>query len=103
MGVPAIVDIITQLKCPVCTVAVGIVASLSVLILAAGTKGQRYSLPNARILIQQPKCGLFGQFADVKLQEREFRNIMKIISAYYMKFTDLPIEQLENENDRDNF
>merc|ERR1712110_1277229 len=93
----AIVDVILQLNCSISTVAVGMVASLSVLILASGTKGKRYSLPNTRILMQQPRYGTLGPLIDVKLQEREFKSTMRIISDIYMKLTGLPSEVIEKE------
>merc|ERR1712146_843186 len=86
----AIVDVMTQLSCPIVTVALGMVASASVLVLAAGTKGRRLSMPNARILIHQPHGGSMGSVDEVIIQATELNRSMKLVTAWYSKFTNLP-------------
>jgi ATP-dependent Clp protease protease subunit len=102
-AVLAVVDLITSLRCPVSTIAMGTVASPSTLLIAAGSKGRRFSMPNSRILIHQPQGYHEGSIDEVKIQTDELAKITTIISAFYSKFTGLTIEAVENETIRDNF
>merc|ERR1712224_560511 len=92
-----------QIKCPISTVALGMVASASVLILVAGSKGLRFSMPNARILIHQPRGGCSGSSVEVNIQVTELNKTMRLIIFIYSKLTGLSAEIVEEKIDRDEF
>jgi ATP-dependent Clp protease, protease subunit len=106
-GIPfaimAIIDTLAIIKCPVSTVALGCCMSQSTLLLAAGTKGRRFSMPNARIMMHQPQGGAQGTIHDVKIQATELNRTMRVIQAMFADFTGLPLERVEEETDRDRF
>jgi ATP-dependent Clp protease, protease subunit len=102
-AVNAIIDTMAVLKCPVSTVALGACMSQSTLLLAAGTKGRRFSMPNARIMMHQPQGGAEGTTHEVSIQAAELNRTMKVIQAMYADFTGLPLERVEEETDRDTF
>jgi ATP-dependent Clp protease, protease subunit len=77
--------------------------SQSTLLLAAGTKGRRFAMPNARIMMHQPQGGAEGTIHDVKIQATELNRTMKVIHAMFADFTGLPLERVEEETDRDRF
>ena len=102
-AISAIIDTLAIIKCPVSTVALGACMSQSTLLLAAGTKGRRFAMPNARIMMHQPQGGAEGTIHDVKIQAKELNRTMKVIQAMFADFTGLPLERVEEETDRDRF
>jgi ATP-dependent Clp protease protease subunit len=99
----AIYDTIKYVSCDVSTVCVGQAASLGALLLAAGTKGKRYALPHARIMLHQPWGGAEGSASDISLQAKEILRLKKTINEILAKETKRPIEQIEKDADRDFF
>ncbi|KAF7278050.1 ATP-dependent Clp protease proteolytic subunit-like [Rhynchophorus ferrugineus] len=88
---------------PISTWCVGQCCSMASLLLAAGTKGMRNSLPNARIMIHQPSGGVTGQATDIKIQAEEILKIKKQINKLYEKHTNMSLEKVESSLERDNF
>ena len=90
-------------KADVSTVCFGLAASMGAFLLAAGTKGKRYCMPNARIMIHQPVGGASGQALDVEVQAKEIlankRNVIRLVSG----FTGRTPEQVEKDIDRDRY
>merc|ERR1740138_267752 len=99
----AIADVLMQLKCPVSTIAIGMVASPSPLLLAAGSMGRRLSTHNARILINQPEGLLSGSFSEVKIKKTELSRTSMLISCFYSKLTGMKREWIEKKMSRDFF
>ena len=97
----AIYDTINFMSCDVVTYCVGQAASIATLILAAGTKGKRYALPNSRILIHQPSGGATGQLSDIKIAAKEINRWKKVINEVLAKHTGKSIKQVEKDSDRD--
>ncbi|KAL0917313.1 hypothetical protein M5K25_012368 [Dendrobium thyrsiflorum] len=99
----AIYDVVQLVRADVSTVALGIAASTSSIILGGGTKGKRLAMPNTRIMLHQPLGGASGQAIDVEIQAREIMhnkdNITRIISS----FTGRPFEQVQKDIDRDRY
>lgn len=102
-SVNAILDTMAITKCPLSTVALGACMSQSTLVLAAGTKGRRFSMPNARIMMHQPQGGAMGTIHDVKIQAAELNRTMKVIQQMFADYTGMPLERVEEETDRDRF
>jgi ATP-dependent Clp protease protease subunit len=73
------------------------------LLLAAGAKGKRFSLPNARIMVHQPSGGAQGQATDIEIQAREILNLRKRLNEIYVRHTGQPIEAIEQALERDKF
>lgn len=99
----AIYDTMQQIECPVSTVAVGFTASFGTVLLTAGTKGMRYSLPNATIHMHQPLGGAQGQASDIAIQANEILRLRKRLNEILSHHTGQPIEQIEEDTDRDIF
>jgi ATP-dependent Clp protease protease subunit len=99
----AIYDTIQFLRCPVTTYCVGQAASMGAVLLAAGTKGKRFALPNARIMIHQPWGGVQGQAADISIQAREILRLRDRINEILAFHTGKPIEAISKDTDRDFF
>src|SRR5215216_503506 len=99
----AIYDTMQFVSCDVATTALGMAASMSATLLAAGTKGKRSALPNARILLHQPHIGggLGGQVSDVEIHAREMVQSKKRMNELYSQMTGQPIEKIERDTDRD--
>jgi ATP-dependent Clp protease protease subunit len=87
----------------VATLCIGQAASMGSLLLTAGEKGMRFSLPNSRIMIHQPSGGFQGQAADIEIHAREILALRKRLNEIYVKHTGQDIETIENAMDRDNF
>lgn len=99
----AIYDTMQYLKCDVTTYCVGQAASMAAVLLAAGTKGKRFALPNARIMIHQPWGGVQGQASDISIQAQEIlrlRDRLNAILAYHCGRT---AKDVATDTDRDNF
>ncbi|TET70274.1 MAG: ATP-dependent Clp endopeptidase proteolytic subunit ClpP [Candidatus Zixiibacteriota bacterium] len=99
----AIYDTIQFIKPDVATTCVGLAASMGALLLAAGAKGKRAALPNARILIHQPWGGVQGQVSDIEIHAKEMLEVKKRINEILSKHTGQPIEKIEKDTDRNFF
>jgi ATP-dependent Clp protease protease subunit len=99
----AIYDTMQFVKPPVSTLCVGQAASMGSLLLCAGTKGRRYALPHARILIHQLSGGFEGQAADIEIQAREALRQKEILNEILGRHTSKPVKQIEKDTDRDYF
>lgn len=99
----AIYDTIQFVKPAVCTICMGQAASMGALLLAAGTKGKRSSLPHARIMIHQPLGGVQGQAVDIDIQAREILRMREEINRILVKHTHQSLEKIERDTDRDFF
>ena len=99
----AIYDTMQFLKCDVATYCVGQAASMGAFLLAAGEKGKRYALPNARVMIHQPLGGFQGQASDIEIHAREILKIKEDLNRMLSHHTGQPLEVVERDTDRDNF
>ncbi len=99
----AIYDTMQFVKPPVSTLCVGQAASMGALLLAAGSKGKRYALPHARILIHQLSGGFEGQAADIDIQAREALRLRDVTNLILSQHTGQNLKKLEKDTDRDNF
>ena len=99
----AIYDTMQYLKCDICTYCIGQAASMGAVLLAAGTKGKRSSLPNSRIMIHQPLGGAHGQATDIQIQADEILRLKNNLIAIMAKHTGQKITKLDKDMDRDNF
>jgi ATP-dependent Clp protease protease subunit len=99
----AIYDTMQYIRPDVSTICIGQAASMGSLLLTAGAKGKRYSLPHARIMIHQPAGGFQGQATDIEIQAREILRMRSRLNSLYAKYTGQPIEEIEKAMDRDKF
>ena len=99
----AIYDTMRFLSCDVCTYCVGQAASMAAVLLAAGSKGKRYALPNARIMIHQPWGGAEGQAADISIQAREILRLRDRLNEILAFHTGKKTEAVARDTDRDYF
>ena len=99
----AIYDTIQYIKPDISTVCVGQAASMGSLLLAAGTIGKRYALPNARIMMHQPSGGIQGQATDIQIHANEILALRSNINQIYVKHTGQELKKIEEYLDRDNF
>ena len=99
----AIYDTMRFVSCEVATICLGQAASMGALLLAAGSKGKRSSLPNARILIHQVFGGAQGQASDVKIQTEELLRLRDRLVAIYAKHTGKTVKRIAKDTDRDYF
>lgn len=99
----AIYDTMQYLTCDVNTYCVGQAASMGAVLLAAGTKGKRYALPNANIMIHQVLGGAEGQASDVEIRVKYMLKLKQRLNSILSKHTGKPVEQVERDCDRDNF
>ncbi|KAI3639372.1 hypothetical protein MIR68_002902 [Amoeboaphelidium protococcarum] len=99
----AIYDTMQYIKCDVSTVCAGQAASMGSLLLTAGAKGQRYALPNSRIMIHQPLGGFSGQVSDIEIHAREILKLRDRLNGIYSHHTGQPVQKIETSVDRDNF
>ena len=99
----AIYDTMQMLSCDVQTYCVGQAASMGAVLLAAGTKGKRYALPNARIMIHQPSGGSEGSASDIRIQADEIVRIRTILNAILVEHTGQSHKKIERDTDRDFF
>ncbi|HML23603.1 MAG TPA: ATP-dependent Clp protease proteolytic subunit [Aggregatilinea sp.] len=98
----AIYDAMRQIKAPVMTVAVGLTASFGTVLLAAGTRGRRYALPNATIHMHQPwSSGGGGQATDIEIQAREILRQRDLLNRILAERTGQPLAKIEEDTDRD--
>ncbi|MBW1817604.1 MAG: ATP-dependent Clp endopeptidase proteolytic subunit ClpP [Deltaproteobacteria bacterium] len=99
----AIYDTMEYIKPDVTTICMGQSASMAALLLAAGTKGKRYALPNARILIHQPMGGAQGQATDIEIHAREILKIRDSLNRILAQHTGQPLKRISKDTDRDYF
>jgi ATP-dependent Clp protease protease subunit len=99
----AIYDTMQFVKPDVCTYCVGQAASMGAVLLAAGAKGKRYALPNARVMIHQPWGGVQGQASDISIQAKEILKTRDRINEILAKHTGKPLEKIQRDTDRDYF
>jgi ATP-dependent Clp protease protease subunit len=99
----AMYDTMQYIRSEVATVCIGQAASMGSMLLAAGAKGKRYSLPNSRIMIHQPSGGAQGQATDIEIHAREILNIRKRLNQIYEKHTGQPLSVIEQALERDKF
>ncbi|MCX6712885.1 MAG: ATP-dependent Clp protease proteolytic subunit [Candidatus Vogelbacteria bacterium] len=99
----AIIDTMNYLGAPVSTVCVGMAASAAAMILAAGTKGKRLSLPNAEVMIHQPLGGIEGQAADIAITAKHILQTRDSLNKMLAAATGKPLSQIEKDTDRDFF
>ena len=97
----AIYDTMNFLQCDFVTYCIGMAASMSTVLLAGGTKGKRFALPNSRVMIHQPSGGAGGQAADIAIQAREIIRWRKTLNDAISKHTGKTAEQVEKDSDRD--
>lgn len=97
----AVYDTMQFLKTPISTICIGQAASMGALLLAAGNKGKRYVLPNARIMIHQPLGGAQGQATDIEIQTHEILRVKKLLNEIFAKHTEQPLTKIEKDTDRD--
>lgn len=97
----AIYDTMQYVKCDISTMCVGMAASMAAVLLAAGTKGKRFTLPHSRILIHQLMGGAQGQATDIDIQAKEILRIKDILNKILAKHTGQPIAKIEKDTDRD--
>jgi ATP-dependent Clp protease protease subunit len=100
-GGMAIYDTMNFLQCDVQTFCIGMAASMSTVLLAAGTKGKRFALPNSRVMIHQPSGGAGGQAADITIAAREILRWRKTLSEVIARHTGKSQEQVDKDSDRD--
>jgi ATP-dependent Clp protease protease subunit len=99
----AIYDTMQFMSCDVATYCIGQAASMGAVLLAAGTKGKRYALPNARIMIHQPLGGAQGQASDISIQAKEILRTKQRLNEILASHTGQPISRVEKDTDRDFF
>ena len=99
----AIYDTLQYIKPDVSTVCIGQAASMGSLLLAAGTKGKRYALPNSRIMVHQPSGGVQGQASDIQIHANEILVLRKNLNEIYVKHTGQDLKKIEEYLDRDSF
>jgi ATP-dependent Clp protease, protease subunit len=100
-GGMAIYDTMNFMSCDVTTYCIGMAASMATVLLAAGTKGKRFALPNSRIMIHQPTGGASGQTSDISIQAREILRWRRTLNEVISKHSGKPVEQIEKDSDRD--
>jgi ATP-dependent Clp protease protease subunit len=99
----AIYDTMQFLHCDIATFCMGQAASMASFLLAAGTKGKRYALPHARIIIHQPLAGFQGQATDIDIHAREILYTRDTINNLYAKHTGQTADKIRHDTERDNF
>lgn len=99
----AIYDTIQYVKSDIATYCIGQAASMGALLLSAGTKGKRFALPNARVMIHQPMGGFQGQATDIEIHAREILRIKESLNNILSYHTGQPLEKIRTDTDRDFF
>jgi ATP-dependent Clp protease protease subunit len=97
----AIFDTMQFIDCDVATYAMGLAASMGQFLLTAGTKGKRYALPHARIMMHQPSGGIGGTASDIKIQAEQMLFVKRQLADLISQHTGQPLEQIEKDSDRD--
>ena len=99
----AIYDTMNYIKCDVCTICVGMAASMGAFLLSSGAKGKRMALPNAEIMIHQPLGGMQGQATDIKIHADRIIRIKNKLNSLLAEQTGKPLKTIERDTERDNF
>lgn len=99
----AIYDTMQYIKCDVSTICIGMAASMGAFLLAAGTKGKRYALPNSEIMIHQPLGGAQGQATDIRIAADRIIKMRETLNQILSERTGQPIEKINADTERDNF
>jgi ATP-dependent Clp protease protease subunit len=97
----AILDTMQMIRNPISTVAVGVTASFGTVLLAGGTKGQRYALPHATIHLHQPLGGAEGQASDIEIMAREVMRLKTDLNQFFANVTGQPLDVIQRDTDRD--
>ena len=98
----AIYDTMNYIKCDVSTICVGMAASMGAFLLSSGTKGKRFALPNAEVMIHQPLGGMQGQASDIKIHADHILRIRAKLNKLLAEQTGKPLETIERDTERDN-
>ena len=98
-----IYDTMQYVKPEVSTLCIGQAASMGSFLLAAGTKGKRFSLPNSRIMVHQPSAGFQGQATDIEIHANEVLSLKKRLNEIYSKHTGKSVDEIKSALERDNF
>jgi len=98
-----IYDTMQYIKAEVSTLCIGQAASMGSFLLAAGTKGKRFSLPNSRIMVHQPSAGFQGQATDIEIHANEVMSLKKRLNEIYSKHTGKNVDEIKSALERDNF
>jgi ATP-dependent Clp protease protease subunit len=98
-----IYDTIQYVKPEVSTLCIGQAASMGSFLLAAGSKGKRFSLPNSRIMVHQPSAGFQGQATDIEIHANEVLSLKKRLNEIYSKHTGKTVDEIKSALERDNF
>ncbi len=96
-------DTMNYIKPDIVTICIGQAASMGAFLLASGTKGKRYALPNARIMIHQPSGGAQGQSTDIQIQAQEIQRLKDTLNHILAEKTGKKAKQIEKDTERDNF
>ena len=99
----AIYDTMNYIKCDVCTICVGMAASMGAFLLSSGAKGKRFALPNAEVMIHQPLGGTRGQATDIKIHTDHILRIRAKLNTLLSQQTGKPLKTIERDTERDNF
>jgi ATP-dependent Clp protease protease subunit len=99
----AIYDTIQFMTCDVATYCIGMAASMGAVLLASGTRGKRFILPNARVMIHQPSGGASGQASDISIQAKEILRLKKRLNGIMAFHTGQPVDRVERDMERDNY
>ena len=99
----AIYDTMNYIRCDVCTICVGLAASMGAILLSSGAKGKRFALPNSEVMIHQPLGGFQGQASDIKIHAEHMERTKKKINKILAENTGVDISQIEKDTDRDNY
>jgi ATP-dependent Clp protease protease subunit len=99
----AILDTMRMIPNPISTIAVGMAASFGTVLLAGGTKGQRYALPHATIHMHQPLGGSEGQASDIEIMAKEILRLKTYLNSFFAEVTGQPIERIQRDTDRDHY
>lgn len=99
----AILDTMNHVRPDICTICMGLAASMGAFLLASGAKGKRMSLPNSRIMIHQPLGGAQGQAVDIEIQAREILYIKRSLNEMLAASTGQPLDKIEQDTERDFF
>ena len=98
-----IYDTMQYIKPEISTLCIGQAASMGSFLLAAGTKGKRFSLPNSRIMVHQPSAGFQGQATDIEIHANEVLSLKKRLNEIYSKHTGKTVDEIKSALERDNF
>ena len=98
-----IYDTMQYIKPDVSTLCIGQAASMGSFLLASGTKGKRFSLPNSRIMVHQPSAGFQGQATDIEIHANEVLSLKKRLNEIYSKHTNKSVDEIKSALERDNF